>query len=738
MSPHPRRAAVPVVLAAVALSACGGEPGRDHREWRVSSGDRGGTRYSSLDQIDRTNVRSLEPVWIFRTGDMQKAPASTIQCTPIVIDGTMYLTTPGLKVVALEARSGRKIWEFDPFEGRRAWGTNRGVTYWGEGDEQRIFTTAGSFLLALDAVSGRPIPSFGDGGRIDLRQGLDRDVSSLSVTASSPGIVLEDLLILGSAVGEGPTPAAPGHVRAFDARTGERRWIFHTIPHPGEPGYETWPPEAWRTAGGANSWGGLTLDARRELVFFGTGSPSYDHWGGNREGQNLYGNSVVALRARTGERVWHFQAVHHDLWDYDLPCPPVLVSVRHDGQARAALAQATKVGHLFVLDRETGTPLFPVEERPVPRSEVPGEKSWPTQPFPVKPPAFAQQRFTEDEVTNLSSESRSAILGRLAGMRTGDVFLPPDAKPSVMLPQFNGGAEWGGSAFDPETGLLYVNASNEAEWISMVPARLPDRMTLGEIGRRLFASSCTACHALSSVDTPTNPAAEATVTSLGGLKGRVSRDEIEALLTTGRGQMPAFATLSALERGSLSAFLLDEGAEEEIDTRGLELSFAAEIPWVASGHNEFRDPQGFPANRRPWGTLTAIDLGAGEIRWRVPLGTYPELEARGLPPTGTFNIGGPLVTAGGLVFIGAAMDERFHAFDAETGALLWEFQMDAGGYASPATFEVAGRQFVVVAAGGGGKPETRPGDAYYCFALPGGQDAEPVRAPFRSALGASQ
>ena len=650
---------------------------------------------------------------------MQREPASTIQCTPIVIDGTMYLTTPGLKVVALHAASGRKIWEFDPFDGRRARGTNRGVAYWGEEGEGRIFATAGPSLVALDATSGRPIPSFGEGGRVDLRQGLDRDASSLSVIATSPGIVFEDLLILGSVVGEGPTPAAPGHVRAFDVHTGERRWIFHTIPHPGEPGYETWPPEAWKTAGGANAWGGLTLDAERGLVFFGTGSPSYDHWGGNREGQNLYGNSVVALGARTGERVWHFQTVHHDLWDYDLPCPPVLVTVRHGGRALAAAAQVTKMGHLFVLDRETGTPLFTVEERPVPRSEVPGEKSWPTQPFPLEPPTFSQQRFTEQEVTDLSPEARSAILERLSSMRTGDIFLPPGPKASVMLPQFNGGGEWGGSAFDPKAGLLYVNGSNEAEWISMVPARLPDRVTLGEIGQRLFASTCTACHNMSPVHTPSpDLVSPVAVTSLEGLKGRSSREEIEAVLTAGRGQMPAFDSFSDLEKRSLSAFLLDEGGEQTIDTRGLELSFAAEIPWVATGHNEFRDPEGFPANKRPWGTLTAIDLNAGEIRWQVPLGTYPELEARGLPPTGTFNIGGPLATAGGLVFIGAAMDERFHAFDAETGALLWEYQMDAGGYASPATFEVDGRQYVVIAAGGGGKPETRPGDAYYCFALP--------------------
>lgn len=718
--PHPihfMRLVVLLLLSTrIAATAAPAEAAPD-RGWPVYNGDFGATKYSPLRQINRENVRQLKPAWVFHTGD--QSGRSTLECNPLVVDGTVFLTTVTIKAVALDASTGRKLWEFDPSTatGETVRGVNRGLCFWTDGAARRIIYPAGRHLFCLDANTGKLAPGFGEKGFIDLRDGFDQDIFFLSVGATTPGVIFRDLIIMGSIVGEGPAPAAPGHIRAFDVRTGKRRWIFHTIPHPAEFGHETWPADAWKTIGGANAWGGLTLDVERGLVFCGTGSASYDHWGGNRLGQNLFANCVLALDAATGKRRWHFQAVHHDLWDYDLPCPPTLVTVQREGRRRDAVAQPSKMGHLFVLDRETGQPIFPIEEVPVPKSEVPGEQSWPTQPFPPKSLRYAQQNLTPETATDLSLAANAFARERLAKLRTGDIFLPPGFTPSLVLPEFNGGSEWGGAAYDPDTRTLYVNASNHPKWIAMVAAKPQTEMTLHELGQHLYRVICSNCHGL---DNPRNPASPALAT-LKTVKQRLNAAQLRELIEKGRGQMPSFASFSELEKRAVQAFLFEEGKSELIKTADLKLSWADTIPYVATGHHAMLDPEGYPLNRRPWGTLNAIDLDAGRIKWQVPLGTFPALEARGLPPTGTFNIGGPIVTAGGLVFIGAAMDERLHAFDKETGQLVWEFQLAAGGYATPSTFAIKGRQYVLIAAGGGGKPGTKSGDAFYCFALPDGK-----------------
>ncbi len=702
------------LILTLLLQACGASEevpvDPNFQVWQHYSGDPAGTKYSALDQINQDNVTKLKPVWTYTTGDMSESPPSTIQCNPIIIGNRMFLTTQKFKLVALDASNGNEIWVFDPQYERGGHGVNRGVSYWTDGQQERILYVAGPFLYAVDAASGQLIKSFGVSGKVDLRMGLDRDVSALLVTATTPGVIYEDLLILGSALGEGPRPSAPGHIRAFNVKTGEIEWIFHTIPYPDEYGYDTWSEDSWKHRGGTNAWGGFTLDQSRGMVFCGTGSPAYDHWGGDRIGQNLFGNCILALDAATGERIWHFQVVHHDLWDYDIACPPNLVQVKKDDQVIDALAQPTKMGHLFVLNRETGEPIYPVEEVQVPPSNIPGEEAWPTQPFPPTGLRYAKQSFTEADITNLNEEATQNVKEQIKDWKLGDIFIPPTEQPSVMLPQFNGGTDWGGAAYDPETNSLIVNCSNELEWISMVKSQPNLDQSMFHFGRDLYGALCSWCHFQGSG----NPS----LTSLKDRGAAYNKEYVINTMNSGRGQMPSFSNLSKTEKEAILAYLWDEGRSTKVSEVGAEFTIANYAPYVSTGHNEIKDPEGFPANRPPWGTLTSIDLNRGQINWQVPLGTYPRLEARGYEATGTFNMGGPVVTGGGLVFIGAAMDERFHAYDKETGDLLWEFQMEAGGYATPSTYQVDGKQYLVIAAGGGGKPGTKPGDKYYCFSLP--------------------
>ncbi|MCS6951881.1 MAG: PQQ-binding-like beta-propeller repeat protein [Bryobacteraceae bacterium] len=674
-------------------------PASGYRDWRVYGGGPESIRYSALRQIHRGNVHKLRVAWTYDTGDAFEG--SEMQCNPIVVDGVLYATTPKLRVIALDAATGKLLWRFDPHGGApvRTRFRNRGVTY----ANGRIYVAVRQWLYALDAKTGKPVPSFGRNGRIDLREGLGRDPYTLSVSATTPGIVYRDLLILGSIVPE-DLPSAPGHIRAYDLKTGKLRWIFRTIPHPGEFGYETWPPEAWKYSGGANCWAGMSLDEKRGLVFAGTGSAAFDFYGGDRIGDNLFANTLLCLRADTGERVWHFQAVRHDVWDRDFPAPPSLVTVLRDGRLVDAVAQITKSGHVFVFERETGRPLFPIEYRKVPPSDIPGERLAETQPLPLRPPPFARQELTEDLLTDRTPEARAAVLERFRKLRSGGQFTPPSFEGTIIFPGLDGGAEWGGAAFDPETGWLYVN-SNEMAWI----LRLAERPKLDSTasGKQLYRQHCASCHRM---DLRGNPPE---FPSLLNLDRKYDHDEILRWIREGGGRMPGFGHLGRGAVRAIAAYVVtgkDVAAEAAAGPR---------VPYMlAEGYLKFLDPDGYPAVKPPWGTLNAIDLDTGEIVWSIPLGEIPELAAKGYRNTGSENYGGPVVTAGGLLFIGATNhDRKFRAFDKHTGELLWETTLPAAGNATPAVYEVNGRQFVVIAAGGGkwGLPS---GGTYVAFALP--------------------
>jgi quinoprotein glucose dehydrogenase len=598
-------------------------------DWPCVGNNPGCMRYSPLDQINQENVALLKPVWTYHTGELEGRAGKTIECTPIIVDGVMYVTTGYLRVVALDAATGKEIWQFDPlkdhpFEHQPAsGGVNRGCAFWSDGvpgGERRIIHgTSDGRLFSLDARTGKLDQKFGEAGIRNLRKELDPKVARLAYGPTSAPVVWKDTIVVGVSCGEGPGITAPGDIRAFDIHTGAQVWRFHTVPRPGEFGHETWAGDSWKDRGGVNAWGGLSVDVDRGLVFAGLGSAAFDFYGGDRHGDNLFANCTIALDARTGKRAWHFQTLRHDLWDHDLPVYPNLVTVTRDGKKIDAVAQVTKTGYVFLFDRVTGKPLFEIKDQRVPGSDVPGEQASTTQPVPVKPTPFSTQFLDETNLTDIGAANHASVLERLKKIRSGSAFNPPSIQGTVVIPGYHGGANWSGASFDPTTGLLYVNSNN-----------VPNIITLAE----------------------------------------------------------------------------SKAGEKAING-----------PYRHTGYVQFLDHEGYPAIKPPWGVLSAINLNTGEFAWQVPLGEHAELSARSIPRTGTETFGGSIVTAGGLVFIAGTTDEKFHAFDKQSGRLLWEYALPAGGYATPSTYQVKGRQYVVIAAGGAGKLRTKAGDAFVVFGL---------------------
>jgi quinoprotein glucose dehydrogenase len=668
-----------------------------YRDWASYGGGPEQLRYSSLTQINRQNVQRLTVAWTHDTGE-----AGDLQTQPIVVGDVLYAYSPAQRVLALEAATGRVIWTFDAkLQGR---GPNRGVMYWpGEaGTPARILAPIGEFIYALDARAGTVIQSFGTDGRLDLKQDLGRGDTGQSVRLTTPGAIYEDLMIIGGRVNEG-LPGSPGHIRGYDVRTGKLRWMFHTIPHPGEAGYETWSKDSWQYNGGANNWAGMALDETSGIVYIPTGSAASDFYGANRLGDNLYANTLLALDAATGKRLWHFQLVRHDILDRDPPSPPSLVTVRHGGRTIPAVAQTTKHGYLFLFDRASGTPLFPVEYRKFPGSDVPGEVAADTQPIPTRPAPFSRQLLTKDLLTTRTPEAHAWALDAFAKLRSDGPFAPLRiGQSTVVFPGYDGGAEWGGQAFDPETGLYYVNA-NDLAWTG---ALAPD--DAGQSGQALYLRECASCHRDDRQGTPPQ------LPSLIGIAERKSRAEIVGVIQKGAGRMPAF---NGLQQSALNAIVQYVLTGEDTPTPAPVITPTYE-KYRFTGYHKFLDPEGYPAVAPPWGTLNAINLNTGDYAWKIPFGEYPELAEKGLKNTGTENYGGPIVTAGGLLFIGATNhDRKFRAFDKGSGAQLWETTLPFSGNATPATYESGGRQFVVIAASGG-KSRGPRGGVYVAFALP--------------------
>ena len=703
-----------LLACAILICACRSEDAGRFSQWNRYEGEPGATSFSSLDQIDRSNVEKLEIAWTYET-------AGARGFNPLVVDSMVYAIGDDESVVALHAGDGCELWRHTS----SAPGSLRlfGFSYWENDDrtDRRLFFQKGIHsLLAVDALTGEPVISFGNSGQVDLREGLGLDPSQVTrATSPSPGAVFEDLLILGSYTGEGYV-AAPGHIRAFDVRTGRQVWIFHTLPKPGEFGYDTWPEGRSDNAGGANAWGGMSVDEERGIVYIPLGSANYDFYGVDRPGENLFANSLLALNAHTGERIWHFQTVHHDLWDYDLAATPVLLTVQHEGRPLDVVALATKTGFVFVFDRETGEPLWPIEERPVPPSKMPGEQAWPTQPFPSKPEPFVPLTISIEDDLNpyLVPEDRDSLVHFVRNMHYEGLFTPPGTSPTLQNPGNRGGANWGSTAGDPRNGVFFVLGFNMPSVLHLLPIA-PGKTGTGasefDEGQQIYQEYCRSCHGANLEGQPAGG-----IPSLVAVTNRLSHVEFEDVVRNGRNLMPAWPRLSGNDLELLRLFLSNPDfvlvQPDEI--------VSGEIPdseplRYQSDWRHVLDSKGVPVIEPPWFRLSAYDLNAGTIKWQIPVGEVPHLSAQGIQNTGSAVPlrGGPAITGGNLVF--QITGDRLRAYDAENGAELWAGALPAAGDGIPAVYEYEGRQYVIVAAPGRRRQAVKnesPG--YVVFALP--------------------
>lgn len=692
------------LTALVYFSACNPDHAY-HREWREYLGGSDRNHYADLSQINTTNVNSLQRAWEYHSLD-----SGEMQCNPLMVNGKLYGVTASNHLFALDAATGEELWRFEADTAGPSH-ASRGVTYWEDGMDRRLLFASKSWLYAIDAETGRRITTFGDRGRVGLRTGLGDSAADKYVVSTTPGAIYKDVIIMPIRVGEGVS-AAPGYIQAFNVVTGALEWVFRTIPQPGEMGHDTWPEDAYKnpSIGGVNSWAGMAVDHKRGIVFVPTGSAAFDFYGGNRKGKNLFANSLLALDAQTGGYIWHYQAVHHDIWDRDFPAPPNLATIQKEGKSIDVVAQVTKSGYVFVFNRETGEPIFPIDEVAVPSSQLPGEELWPTQPIPRLPMPFARQSLTEADITWFS-DKRDSLLDIFQRANKG-VFHPLGFEETIIFPGADGGAEWGGAAVD-ENGILYINA-NEMAWLFSLSAKGGSTASGAHPpGKQLYITHCLTCHKRDLSGSPGSG-----YPSLINLKERMSRHQVATIITAGKGMMPGFTTITAPERQLLTNYIFGEEKEEVVEEVPDAIADETpEVPYVFNGYNKFLDEKGYPAITPPWGTLTAIDLNTGRHLWQIPLGEISALRERGIPITGTENYGGPIVTGGGLVFIAATKDGRFRAFDKQTGKTLWEHELPASGFATPTTYEVNGKQYVVIACGGS-KLGTNKGDSYVAFALP--------------------